>query len=220
MTVGEYSHQSHTVVFPNSRCPDRTDDQFRKKMYGLHHKADSPLLKLPIDMVKDVPVADSLHLIDLGVMKRLMVGWRDGNFGKYETKWCSSDINQVTMFLNHRTMPSEIHRSMRGLDQLAHWKASEYRSFLYYLSIIILPQVLPESAYSHFLCLFCGITICSSKIYENLLPLAKELLLYFVEHYKDHYGASYVTSNVHNIVHMTDASLKIWTTSDFQCISI
>lgn len=203
MTIGEYSHTSHTVVFPDTRCPERTNEGFRNKLYGAHHKSDSPLLCLPIDMVTNFPVGDSLHLIDLGIMKRLLIGWRDGNFGKYITKWRASHTEAVTIFLNQCKLPSEIHRSVRGLDSLAYWKASEFRSFFYYLSIVILPDVLTPDAFSHFLTLYCGIAICSNKAYQYLLPLAEKLLRYFVEHYKDFYGAAYVTSNVHNLLHVT-----------------
>lgn len=98
ITVGEYSHNSHTVVFPDLNSEERTNDGFRSKLYGAHHKIDSPLLQLPIDMVKDFPVGDSLHLVDLGIMKRLLVGWRDGNFGKYLTKWRGTDIEKVSFF--------------------------------------------------------------------------------------------------------------------------
>ncbi|CAH2207551.1 jg27715, partial [Pararge aegeria aegeria] len=204
VTVGEYSHVSHTVTFPETNCRPRTDQEFREKKYGPHHKKDSPLLRLPVDMIEDFPVADSLHLVDLGIMKRLLVGWRNGNFGKYITKWSARDTELVSIFLHKCKLPSEIHRSVRGLDCLSHWKASEYRSFLFYLSIVILPDVLSHDAFSHFLAFFCGITICSSKNYSHFLPLAKELLQYFVEHYKDFYGADYVTSNVHNVVHIAD----------------
>ncbi|XP_063634858.1 uncharacterized protein LOC134805495, partial [Cydia splendana] len=202
--VGEYSHVSHTVTFPETNCHPRTDQEFREKKYGPHHKTDSPLLRLPVDMVQDFPVADSLHLVDLGIMKRLLVGWRNGNFGKYITKWSAKDTETVSNFLIKHELPSEIHRAVRGLDCLSHWKASEYRSFLLYLSIVILPDVLSQNAFSHFLTFFCGITICSSRNYRHLLPLAKELLQYFVQHYKDFYGADYITSNVHNLVHVTD----------------
>ncbi|CAG9790480.1 unnamed protein product [Diatraea saccharalis] len=172
VTVGEYSHNSHTVTFPDTICSERTNDGFRNKLYGAHHKNDSPLLNLPIDMVKDFPVGDSLHLIDLGIMKRLLVGWRDGNF-------------------------------VRGLEHLAFWKGSEYRTFLFYLSIIILPDVLTSDVCAHFLKLYCGVTICSTERLLYLLPLAKEILEDFVKHYKDFYGADYVTSNVHNLIHIT-----------------
>lgn len=213
VTVGEYSHTSHTVVFPDTKSPERTNDGFRNKIYGAHHKMDTPLLSLPIDMVTNFPVGDSLHLIDLGIMKRLLIGWRDGNFGKYITKWRASDTENVSNFLNRCILPSEIHRSVRGLDCLAYWKASEFRSFFFYLSIVILPDVLPPNAFSHFLALYCGITICANKAYLHLLPLAEQLIRYFVEHYKDFYGAAYVTSNVHNLLHVT-AEVEMYGTLD------
>lgn len=184
-TVGEYSHITHTVTFSESLCPERTNEGFRNKIYGLHHKNDSPLLNIPIDMVNQFIVADSLHLIDLGVMKRLLIGWRDGNFGKYITKMRASDIVLVSNFLCNCKLPSEVHRAVRGLDSLAHWKASEFRAFLHYLSIVILPDVMNNEAYNHFLTLYCSITICSTETYRTLLPLAKELLEHFVKFYKD-----------------------------------
>ena len=200
--VGEYSHVSHTVIFPDTNCPLRNDKDFREKKYGNHHKFDSPLLKLPIDMIEAFPVSDSLHLIDLGIVKRLLVGWRDGNFGKKVTKWCSSDIHAVNVFLNSCKTPTEIHRAVRGLDSLSHWKGSEFRTFFHYLSVAILKKVLKKDAMQHFLTLFCAITICSNKEYFPLLPLAEELLEYFTKHYKDFYGIDYVTSNVHNLTHV------------------
>lgn len=68
-------HVSHTIIFPELDCVARNDEDFRKILYGKHHKVDSPLLSLPIDMIKAFPVADSMHLIDLGIMKRLLIGW-------------------------------------------------------------------------------------------------------------------------------------------------
>lgn len=117
------------MTFTAIDSPKRNNDDFRSKMYGQHHKSDSPLLKLNIDMIEDIPVSDSLHLIDLGLMKRLLIGWRDGNFGTYLTKWSARDIYEVNNFLSECQMPAEIHRSVRSLDVLAHWKGSEYRCF-------------------------------------------------------------------------------------------
>lgn len=204
ITVGDYSHTTHTVVFSTKRSSPRTDEAFRRKIYGSHHKMESPLLKLPIDMIEQFPVSDSLHLIHLGIMKRLLIGWRDGNFGNLKTKWCAQDIENVNVFLNNSKLPSEIHRAVRTLDCLAYWKASEFRTFLHYLSIIILPDVLRPDAYRHFLALFCSVTICSSQNYNQLLRLARDMLDYFVENYKQFYGAEYITSNVHNLLHVVD----------------
>uniref|UniRef100_A0A182YSY6 Uncharacterized protein n=1 Tax=Anopheles stephensi TaxID=30069 RepID=A0A182YSY6_ANOST len=58
------------VAYSECIAADRTDEGFRMRLYGDHHKFDSPLLHLHcLDMVKQVIVADSLHLIDLGVTK-------------------------------------------------------------------------------------------------------------------------------------------------------
>lgn len=207
-TVGEYSHTSHTVAFSAKEAPPRTDENFRAKSYGLHHKTDSPLLQLPIDMIEDFPVADSLHLIDLGIMKRLLVGWRDGNFGTYVTKLCARDIEILDTFLKKCKLPSEIHRAVRTTECLAYWKASEFRSFFYYLSVIILPDILRADVVEHFLSVFCAITICSCEFYTRLLPLAREMLKHFVDQYKYYYGSHYITSNVHNLLHIVDEVQK------------
>lgn len=202
-------------MFPSINFPKRNDADFRSKKYGQHHKYDSPLLELPIDMIEDVPVGDSLHLIDLGITKRLLAGWRDGNFGKYLTKWSSGDITKVSDFLIVCKMPSEIHRSVRSLEVLAHWKGSEFRTFLYYLSFVILKYVLCSEAFYLFLCFFCAITVCSNKQHFTYLRLAEEMLKYFVNTYGNIYGKGYVTSNVHNLSHLVDEVKKFGILQNF-----
>lgn len=163
--IGEYSHVSHTVTFQSTTSPKRNNADFREQKYDKHHKFKSPLLELNIDMVDDFPVSDSLHLIDLGVMKRLITGWKNGNFGKFITKWSHRDIEMVNSFLSNCRLPKEIHRAVRQLDVLAYWKGSEYRSFLYYLSPVLLRHVLNPEAYHHYLCFYVGIVICSNTFF-------------------------------------------------------
>lgn len=213
--MGEYSYNSHTVVFLKSRYPARNNEDFRAKKYGAHHKRDSPLLQLNIDMVEDFPVSDSLHLIDLGVMKRLLVGWKDGKFGKYITKWRAQDIEKVGQFLLTCKTPKEIHRSTRSIDVLAYWKASEFRTFLYYLSFVILKDVLCSEAYHHFLCFFCAITICSSETYFHFLDLADQLLDFFVENFEKFYSKDYLTSNIHNLSHVVSEVRRFGKLQDY-----
>lgn len=85
-TIGEYSYASNTNIFPRTDCERRTDEKFQAKLYGRHHKMDSPILKLDIDIIEQFPVGDSLHLLHLGMMKRLLFGWRDGTFRNSDTK--------------------------------------------------------------------------------------------------------------------------------------
>lgn len=203
-TIGEYNYTSHANIFPRTECERRTDEKFRQKAYGSHHQKDSPLLKLNIDIVEQIPVGDSLHLLHLGVMKRLLTGWRDGHFRNSGTKWDAPRTFAVTNYLLECKLPAEFHRVVRGLDCLAFWKGTEYRTFLHYLGIVALKPHLTKEAYEHFMLLFCSVTICSSKRYFHLLPLARMLLNQFIEIYKEIYGVAYITSNVHNLTHLVD----------------
>lgn len=105
-TVGEYSYITNTNVFPRTECERRTDLKFRQRLYGGHHKLDSPLLKLPIDMIEQFPVGDSLHLLHQGVMKRLLLGWRDGTFRNSETKWPAKTTFDITEHLLECKLPA------------------------------------------------------------------------------------------------------------------
>ncbi|KAB0803680.1 hypothetical protein PPYR_00650 [Photinus pyralis] len=202
--VGEYSHESHRMSFPRTDLPRRTNNSFRERTDPDHHKEDStPLEDLPIDMIKDFPVGDSLHLLHLGIMKRCLIGWREGKFKKH-SKWSVHDTDLITNFLHRCKMPKEIHRAVRGLDTLAFWKGVEFRTFLLYIAPVILKDFLPVDVYQHFLMLFVAITICSSSRYSKYLKVAESLLEKYIDKYIDIYGLDSITSNVHSLCHLVD----------------
>lgn len=47
-----------------------SDQRFRERYQPEHHTQSSILEDFPIDMIQQFPIADSLHLIELGVMER------------------------------------------------------------------------------------------------------------------------------------------------------
>lgn len=157
-------------------------------------------------MIEQFPVGDSLHLLHLGIMKRLLFGWRDGTFrrNRKDTKWRASTSTEVSNYLLSCKMPSEFQRKIRSLEDLTHWKGTEYRMFLHYVGIVALKDHLSNNAYVHFLVLFCAITICSSKTHFYLLDLARKMLLTYIDEYKQIYGIEYISSNVHNLCHLVD----------------
>lgn len=136
-------------------------------------------------------------------MKRLLNGWRDGALG-YRTKMNSFDIESISKKLIAIELPSEIHRKMRGLDCLAHWKGSELSSSLHYAGIAALKEFLSEDAFNHFLLLFASITLLSSNIYRAHWHVARSMLEEFISDYIDIYGAQFITSNIHNLQHIID----------------
>lgn len=72
VVIGTYDTR---MSFLASNNEARTDYSFRNRHDRLHHKTKSILEQLPIDMVQDFPSSDPLHLIELGVMKRMLKIW-------------------------------------------------------------------------------------------------------------------------------------------------
>lgn len=228
------------MSFPRIDENLRTNADFRNKIDASHHKTDiittqeiqngelklikkrefikSPLEDLPFDLIKDFVVADSLHLIDLGIVKRCLVGWIQGSFN-FKTKFFGQQITAISEWLQrvNSTMPNEIHRAARGLDCISFWKGSEFRTFLLYLGPIVLKNYLSYDVYKHFLLFACAITICSSRthINNNLLPLANQLLRDYIEDYIDIYGIDSINSNVHNLCHLINDVERFGALSNF-----
>lgn len=77
MVEGVYSRSHSKVCYPRIAVTDRerkaelrTDEHFRSRYQPQHHLGYSVLEKLQIDMIRAFPTSDSLHLLDLGIMKR------------------------------------------------------------------------------------------------------------------------------------------------------
>lgn len=77
MAQGVYSRSKSKMCYPRIVVTDRerdaelrTDARFRNRFQPEHHSEYSALEKLPIDMIRSFPTSDSLHLLDLGLMKR------------------------------------------------------------------------------------------------------------------------------------------------------
>lgn len=51
-------------------------------------------------------------------------------------------------------------------------------------------------------------TICETRQFSHLLPLAKAMLDHFIELFREIYGEAYITSNVHNLVHLVDEVMR------------
>lgn len=192
----------------------RTDHSFRQRIDEDHHKENSPLESLNINMVDDFPVADSLHLLHLGVMKKCLVGWIHGGHN-FKTKLCSRQMIQMSKQLTQTKMPMEIHRSVRGLDCLKFWKGTEFKTFLMYIGPVILKDFLPTAAYIHFLLLFCAVTICENTIYTCHLNLAHQLLTDYIEGSVDLYGIDSISPNIHNLEHLVADVKKFGPLSTF-----
>lgn len=120
--------------------------------------------------------------------------------------WSKQEMVEIsaTLIKCNSTRPSEIHRSIRALDQISHWKGTEFRTFLLYIGIVLLKSHLSEREYEMFINLYCAVTLCSSKVYHRYLPLARNLFIDFIENHIEIHGESSITMNIHNTSHVVD----------------
>jgi hypothetical protein len=65
------------MTFPETNAPLRTDDSFERRQDEDHHKGISCLTRIEIGMVSQIPI-DYMHLVCLGVVKRLLLLWIKG----------------------------------------------------------------------------------------------------------------------------------------------
>lgn len=202
--IGKHSSISRTVVFTKLNQPLRTDALFRENFYAGHQKTRTPLIELPgVDMIRDFVVADPLHLLELGVMKRLIIAWRTGNMACF--RWTDEEVDIISAFLLGIKTPCEINRDARSLQMFRLWKGQEFRNFLNYFGVVALRDRLPARIYSHFLVLFCAVRLASSEKYlhTNYL-LIEKLFEKFVVDFKQIYGSEFMTSNIHNLLHISE----------------
>ena len=162
-------HGSHNgrVVFNDEFGFNKRDDQtFQHYGYLDHQKAVSPLVNIGIECISSF-VLDYMHLVCLGVTKRILKYLLKGPMGKISASQIAEISNRLICL--NRYMPSEFARQPRSLQDLDRWKATEFRQFLIYLGPVVLKGVVSEQVYKHFLLLSIsiGIMLTSNDRFRN-----------------------------------------------------
>ena len=105
------------IVFLNGNGPLRTNHSFRYKIQDDHHLPGTTTLEqLPIDMVECFPF-DYLHLVLLGVTRKLLRTWISGPL---PVRLPARNINLISDFLIHVSpfIPVGFARKTRSLAEL------------------------------------------------------------------------------------------------------
>lgn len=193
------------MSFPRIDCEMRTNFSFRNRSVPAHHREYSIIEELPVNMIDDFVTSDSLHLLHLGLMKKLLNIWKNGS-EYFKFKWTDDNIAELNRLLLrcNSELPTDIHRSMRSLNVFKFWKGTEFRSLLMYVGIVVLKPVLRIEEYDHFVKLFCAVTLCSNDKYSNYIHIAEILYSRFIEEFIDLYGLDSISSNVHNLAHIVN----------------
>jgi len=191
------------MTFPEVNAGKRTNVSFDELSDEDHHRGTSPMSNLGIGMVSQF-VLDYMHLVCLGVVRRLICLWLTGPVsGIFQLRARTvTDISELRKYL-----PCEFARKPRSLLEWQRWKATEFRQFLLYTGPVCLLSKLPDVVYNNFMLLFVGIFILLESHLSHSpehVDYAEQILIMFVKHYIDLYGSDMVVFNVHSLIHLPD----------------
>jgi hypothetical protein len=228
-TVGTFIHNT---CFPELNAEERTDDSFRNRQQIKHHKPERSILELlPINMVDDF-LLDPMHVLYLGVQKKLISFWMDGPSGRrkkneiivhpmvdenseavqafYYTKLNEEKKRQLTerVKLISYNLPRDFAHLPRDMKHYGRWKATEFRLFLHYTGPVLLMNILDDDLYQNFLKLHVASTILASDWVFEKNPLADHLMKTFITTTTELYGPSFITYNVHSLSHLAKEAQK------------
>lgn len=205
---------------------NKTDENYHLKKDG--HFVISPLENLDIGLISAVPL-DWMHLILLGVMKRLIKFWVHGkkreksqysNSRTEPVKLPEADIENMSKQILEmkKCIPSDFARHPRRLQEIDHYKATELRQFLLYIGPIVARHITNKKIYNNFMALHCAVRIlCDSQLYVEQNAYAHKLLAYFIRTFSTIYGSQYVSHNVHGLIHVPADCLKHGTLNNISC---
>jgi len=191
------------MIFLGTNHRLRTDNEYVRMIDCDHHKGCSPLSKLPMGMVTQVPV-EYMHLVCLGVVKKLLNAWITGKYGK-KTKLSGRNVELASKRLQLLSCycPRDFARKPRSLSDFSEYKATEGRQFILYTGPVVMHGILEKQAYIHFLFLHSAIrTLCSKSPSRTLLRRAEVAIKKFVEKCQVFYKLSFLSYNVHALLHL------------------
>lgn len=200
------------VCFPGVNFIKRTHSDFLNRTNDEYHVTNSVSLITEIqclDIIYNFPL-DYMHLICLGVMKKLILLWT-GSLSLKQTpvsvRLQNKKVQTITdhLLLLKSSITSDFSRRPRGLNEVPRWKATEYRLFLLYTGPVVLQGMLNEDCYSHFICLHVCIRILlTTNIECELVNFCEKVLIYFVDKFGKLYGKQFISHNVHGLLHIVD----------------
>ena len=197
------AHINHRHVFLGSGYTLRNDREFNLYSYKEHQKTLCTLAKYNIPCVSSF-VLDIMHLVYLGVTKRILIFFNKGQKSCRISEVQKAIISEKLRELSGK-LPSEFARQPRGINEFKRWKATEFKNFLLYTGMVVLKNVVSQEIYIHFLSLSVATSIMINNDFlsdHKLLVYAKELLEWFVDQSSFLYGQEFVAYNVHSLTHL------------------
>jgi hypothetical protein len=216
-----YNKEFKKMVYSTTAGIARTDESYAARKITEQHLAEHQtpnshvLEKINIGMVSQFPT-DIMHLVDLGVSKRMAALLYKENCLHLKRPFLSSVSNA---YANLRFfIPSEFQRKTRSLDQLPFWKATEGRLFMLYTGLVFFKMLRNENAFQHYILLNIALRLLShDTLYRSNIQCAQNFIEVFVENYGMIYGVQNITFNVHNLLHLPACASQHGPLYSFSC---
>ncbi|KYN12111.1 hypothetical protein ALC57_15725, partial [Trachymyrmex cornetzi] len=204
----------HTGYNSCTRC---TIKDFADNKYGDYQTGETILQHIPNFGLVSCVVIDYMHLICLGVVKKLILLWVQGPRAVKLSQQLLNHVSGALLNLQN-TVPNDFVRRPRSLKEIKMWKATELRQFLLYTGPVVLKGILRQDIYINFITLHVIVTILASPTLskdQNNIMWAQKLVEYFLQCFKRIYGATFMSHNIHNLLHICSDVQKYGPVDEF-----
>lgn len=193
------------MTFPsNKKMELRTHEDFLNMADDDYHMGETPLAKLPgIDFLHSFPL-DTMHIVFFGVVRSILYLWIFAKPPKKIPLHFIDCFSKSLLVLKYY-IPCEFNRKGRSMNEIHRWKATEFRTFLLYQSIIVLKDLQADypQLYINFLTLHVLMRIFLNVKHAKLYgKYAESLIDAFYKDSEKLYGQEFLTSNMHALRHL------------------
>lgn len=183
-------------------------------IYGV--KGSTALRLIMPNFVRGMGI-DLMHLLS-GIVKKLMTLHFDSKYNghPFSVRPLLPVIDKLLLSLRP---PKFVHRMIRSLEEMAFWKASEFKTWFFYYSVPILKQFLRKEYFEHYLKLVIALSYLNAfSISDRMINVAKVFLKQYVRDFEQLYGIEFCSINVHVLLHLADCVHELgplWTYTCF-----
>lgn len=214
-------YQNHRINFAEKTVvghKKKLDTDFTNTIDASDYiKGKSPLVVAGFNLITQFPL-DPMHLLYLGIVKRLLLNYFVDGRGAY--KLSQSLLSQIDVRISSLIpyVSADFARKPRSFKEMRRWKATEFRLLILYTGPVLLYDIIATKYYHHFLLLHCAVFILSSsELIEKFMNVAEKCVELFVQDASKLYGDDFVVFNVHSLLHLADDVKLYGNINNFTC---
>ncbi len=185
--------------------------------YEGHQVGVSPLCELGGVALVSSFVLDYMHLVCLGVMRKLIFLWLKGPL-KCRQSFRILTVISAYLASVRQYLPSNFARKPRSILEISMWKATELRQFLLYTGPVALLNNISSVMYKNFMLLSVSMRILlSPDLCTENCDFAEDILKLFVKDFGLIYGLEFVGYNVHSLIHIAQDARNFGPLDSISC---